>query len=143
MRFPDKLAEFQSQVRIGGKGTPRRKHKHVRKSPTTIKKRLKVTHKKSNVPLPEVEKVNMLVGDGNIVHFAAPAEETPSPGLGNADPIEIHSDHDNPSELGPDSLGSLPELAEFYPADASEDDDYDDIPELVDDFDFDVRFRWS
>ncbi|RUP51944.1 nascent polypeptide-associated complex subunit beta [Jimgerdemannia flammicorona] len=117
MRFPDKLAEFQSQVRIGGKGTPRRKHKHVRKSPTTIKKRLKVTHKKSNVPLPEVEKVNMLVGDGNIVHFAAPA--------------------------GPDSLGSLPELAEFYPADASEDDDYDDIPELVDDFDFDVRFRWS
>ena len=33
-----KLAKLQAQVRIGGKGTPRRKHKVVHKAPVDDKK---------------------------------------------------------------------------------------------------------
>ncbi|RUP47443.1 NAC domain-containing protein [Jimgerdemannia flammicorona] len=74
---PEKLAKLKSQVRIGGKGTPRRKHKTVHKSSSTDDKKLQATLKKLNVQsVIGVEEVNMFKEDGNVIHFAAPKVHT-------------------------------------------------------------------
>jgi len=68
----EKLARLQAQVRIGGKGTPRRKKKTVHKAPFDDKK-LQATLKKHGVqPIPGIEEVNMFRSDGKIIHFKNP-----------------------------------------------------------------------
>jgi len=70
---PEKLAKLQSQVRIGGKGTSRRKVKKVHKSVGTDDKKLQSTLKKLNVqPIAGIEEVNMFKSDGTVIHFTAP-----------------------------------------------------------------------
>ncbi|KAG5456238.1 MAG: hypothetical protein BJ554DRAFT_4073, partial [Olpidium bornovanus] len=70
---PDRLKQLQANVRIGGKGTPRRKVKKVQKVATTDDKKLQSTLKKLNVsPISGIEEVNMFQADGNVLHFAAP-----------------------------------------------------------------------
>ena len=70
---PEKLAKLQSQVRIGGKGTPRRKMKKPQKTGGGEEKKLDTTLKKLNVQqIPGVEEVNMFKNDGSIVNFARP-----------------------------------------------------------------------
>ncbi|RKO87766.1 hypothetical protein BDK51DRAFT_6030, partial [Blyttiomyces helicus] len=70
---PEKLAKLQASaaaVRIGGKGTPRRKVKKVHKSNGTDDKKLQSTLKKLNVqPINGVEEVNMFKADGTVLHF--------------------------------------------------------------------------
>jgi nascent polypeptide-associated complex subunit beta len=69
----EKLAKLQSQVRIGGKGTPRRKVKKVQKVVVTDEKKLENTLKKLNVQsLGPIEEVNMFKADGSILHFTRP-----------------------------------------------------------------------
>jgi nascent polypeptide-associated complex subunit beta len=69
----DKLAKLQEQVRIGGKGTPRRKMKKVHKSAAGDMQKLQGVLKKLNAQMiPAIEEVNMFRSDGQVLHFQNP-----------------------------------------------------------------------
>ncbi len=68
-----KLARLQQNVRIGGKGTARRKRKTVHKSATGDDKKLQQTLKRLGVNnIPQVEEVNMFRNDGTVIQFKNP-----------------------------------------------------------------------
>jgi hypothetical protein len=68
-----KLARLQQNVRIGGKGTARRKRKTVHKSATGDDKKLQQNLKRLGVNnIPQVEEVNMFRNDGTVLHFKNP-----------------------------------------------------------------------
>jgi len=139
-----KLARMQQNVRIGGKGTVRRKVKKVHKSSGTDEKKLQATLKKLNVqPIQAIEEVNMFKSDGYVIHFSAPKVHSAiSSNLfaiyGNAEEKELTELVPGIlNQLGPDSLASLRKLAEQYKnmeklgKDGKEDEDDDEIPNLV------------
>lgn len=69
----DKLAKLQSQVRIGGKGTPRRKMKKTHKPAGADDKKVQAAMKKLSVqPVGPIEEVNMFQADGHVLNFKAP-----------------------------------------------------------------------
>jgi len=143
----EKLARMQNAVRIGGKGTPRRKYKKTPKSSGTDDKKLQTTLKKMNVqPITQIEEVNMFKSDGNVIHFSAPKVHASLPSntfalYGNGEDKELTELVPGIlNQLGPDSLASLRKLAESYQSlqksgegedGAKKDDDEDDIPDLV------------
>merc|ERR1712033_110849 len=68
---PEKLKKLQKEVRLGGKGTQRRKKKVVHKTATTDDKKLQGTLKKLAVnTIPGIEEVNMIKDDGTVLHFS-------------------------------------------------------------------------
>ena len=70
---PEKLRRLQNNVRIGGKGSVRRKKKAVHKAAQTDDKRLAATLKRMGVQqLPDVDEVNMFKLDGTVIHFENP-----------------------------------------------------------------------
>ena len=71
---PEKLAKLQEQVRLGGKGTPRRKVKKVSntKAAESSAKMQAILKKVGTQPLANIDEVNMFCGDGKIIHFVAP-----------------------------------------------------------------------
>lgn len=70
---PEKLKKLQQSVRIGGKGTPRRKKKIVHQTPGTDDKKLQSLLKKLAVNvIPGIEEVNMIKNDGTVIHFNNP-----------------------------------------------------------------------
>jgi len=140
---------MQNAVRIGGKGTPRRKVKKTHKTSGTDDKKLQTTLKKMNVqPIQAIEEVNMFKSDGNVIHFSAPKVHASVPSntfaiYGNGEDKELTELVPGIlNQLGPDSLASLRKLAESYQsmqksggegiegASKGEDDD-DEIPDLV------------
>ncbi|KAF2237917.1 nascent polypeptide-associated complex subunit beta [Viridothelium virens] len=143
----EKLKRMQQSVRIGGKGTPRRKVKKVHKSAGTDDKKLQAALKKTNVqPIQAIEEVNMFKSDGNVIHFSAPKVHASVP----ANTFAIYGAGEDKeltelvpgilNQLGPDSLASLRRLAESYQSmqkekgedgEKKDGDDDDDIPELV------------
>jgi len=148
----EKLKRMQAQVRIGGKGTPRRKTKKVHKTSGTDDKKLQTTLKKMNVqPIQAIEEVNMFKEDGNVIHFAAPKVHASVPSntfaiYGNGEDKELTELVPGIlNQLGPDSLASLRRLAESYQSlqkkegggedgkegEKKDDDDDDEIPDLV------------
>eukprot|EP01097_Dermamoeba_algensis_P011317 TRINITY_DN8753_c0_g1_i1.p1 TRINITY_DN8753_c0_g1~~TRINITY_DN8753_c0_g1_i1.p1 ORF type:complete len:185 (-),score=60.61 TRINITY_DN8753_c0_g1_i1:194-682(-) len=67
----EKLQKLQANVRIGGKGTPRRKKKAVHKVNATDDKRLQQTLKKLALnTIPGIEEVNLFKDDGSVIQFA-------------------------------------------------------------------------
>lgn len=69
----EKLNKLMKDVRIGGKGTPRRKRKIVHQTPGTDDKKLQSVLKKTAVnPIPGIEEVNMIKNDGTVIHFNNP-----------------------------------------------------------------------
>merc|ERR1712108_77998 len=67
------LKMLQAQVRIGGKGTVRRKKKVVHRTATTDDKKLQSSLKKLSVNnIPGIEEVNMIKDDGSVNHFNNP-----------------------------------------------------------------------
>lgn len=69
----DKLKKLQAEVRIGGKGTPRRKKKVIHQTPGTDDKKLQSVLKKIGVnQIPSIEEVNMIKNDGSVIHFNNP-----------------------------------------------------------------------
>jgi len=148
-----KLARMQANVRIGGKGTPRRKVKKVHKSVGTDDKKLQTSLKKLNVqPIQAIEEVNMFKSDGNVIHFSAPKVHASVPAntfaiYGNGEEKELTELVPSIlNQLGPDSLASLRKLAESYQSmqkekgegegegddgEKKDDEDDDDIPDLV------------
>lgn len=142
----EKLKRMQQSVRIGGKGTPRRKQKKVHKSSVGDDKKLQSTLKKLNTqPIQAIEEVNMFKEDGNVIHFAAPKVHASVPSntfaiYGNGEDKELTELVPGIlNQLGPDSLASLRRLAESYQnmqkkegGDKKEgEDDDDEIPDLV------------
>ncbi|WVW79881.1 nascent polypeptide-associated complex subunit beta [Kwoniella bestiolae CBS 10118] len=153
----DKLAKLQAQVRIGGKGTPRRKQ--VKKSVTASQgddRKLQAALKKLGVqPITGVEEVNMFKEDGNVLHFGAPRVHAALP----SNTLAVYGPGQTKeltelvpgilNQLGPDSLANLRRLAESYQSmtarqaaaaaaaggAGAEGEGEDEIPDLVENFD--------
>ena len=74
---PEKLAQLQASVRIGGKGTPRRKVKKQTKSSAADDKKLQAALKKLNTqPIGGIEEVNMFMDGEKVLHFPSPKGRT-------------------------------------------------------------------
>jgi len=139
----EKLKKMQQSVRVGGKGTPRRKVKKVHKTAGVDDKKLQTALKKLNVqPIQAIEEVNMFKADGNVIHFSAPKVHAAVPSntfaiYGNGEDKELTELVPGIlNQLGPDSLASLRKLAESYQSmqkdeKKADDEDDDDIPDLV------------
>ena len=68
-----KLERMQAQVRIGGKGTARRKKKTVYKTNTIADNKLQAAMQKIRVnEIPSVEEVNLFKDNGSVMHFENP-----------------------------------------------------------------------
>jgi nascent polypeptide-associated complex subunit beta len=156
----EKLARIQAQVRIGGKGTARRKKKVVHRSATTDDKKLQSTLKKLAVStIPGIEEVNMIKDDGTVIHFNNPKVQA---SLGsNVFAVTGHGETKEVAEMlpqilsqmGPESLEHVKrfaytgagqqrmagQMAGLGKTDAGEDGDADsddeDVPDLVANFD--------
>jgi len=144
---PAKLAALQSSVRIGGKGTARRKKKIVHKASNTDDKKLQSQLKKLQInPIPGIEEVNMFKDDGSVLHFSAPKVQASS--QANTFAISGQAETKQVSEmlpsivnqLGPEGFASLRKLAmekvdeEKAAAVTQEVKADDDVPELEGDF---------
>ncbi|KER28394.1 hypothetical protein T265_04776 [Opisthorchis viverrini] len=69
----EKLRNMSDQVRIGGKGTARRKKKVIHKNAAVDDKKLQSELKKLNLnTIPTIEEVNMYKADGTLIHFKNP-----------------------------------------------------------------------
>jgi len=145
----EKLAKLQAQVRIGGKGTARRK-KVVHRTATADDKKLQFSLKKLGVNnISGIEEVNMFTNQGTVIHFNNPKVQA---SLG-ADTFTItgHAETKQLTEmlpsilnqLGADSLTSLRRLAEALPKQsvdgkaplATGEVEDDKVPDLVENFD--------
>jgi len=143
----EKLKQLQSQVRIGGKGT-RRKKKVIHKTATTDDKKLQSSLKKLSVNnIPGIEEVNMIKDDGSVIHFNNPKVQASL--AANTFAVTGHAENKQITEmlpgilnqLGAESLTHLKRLASNVTGGAglgetagAEDDD-DEVPDLVENFD--------
>merc|ERR1719219_2393643 len=145
---PDKLKKLQSEVRLGGKGTARRKKKVVHKTTATDDKKLQSSLKKLAVnTIPNIEEVNMIRDDGTVLHFNNPKVQASL--AANTFAVTGHAENKQLTEmlpgilnqLGAEGLSNLRRLAEQLPkgrVDSTlndDDDDDDDVPDLIDNFD--------
>jgi len=158
----EKLSKLQAQVRIGGKGTARRKKKIVHRTATTDDKKLQSSLKKLAVNnIPGIEEVNMIKDDGTVIHFNNPKVQASL--AANTFAITGHNETKQISEmlpsilnqLGPESLTHLKRLASNVQAAAGKkgsfpfaglsgvgdlglgatiDEDDDEVPDLVENF---------
>ncbi|KAG5841220.1 hypothetical protein ANANG_G00197250 [Anguilla anguilla] len=146
----EKLAKLQAQVRIGGKGSARRKKKVVHRTATADDKKLQFSLKKLGVNnISGIEEVNMFTNQGTVIHFNNPKVQASL--AANTFTITGHAETKQLTEmlpsilnqLGADSLTSLRRLAEALPKQsgdakapiaAGEEDD-DEVPDLVENFD--------
>ncbi|KAJ1911190.1 Nascent polypeptide-associated complex subunit beta [Tieghemiomyces parasiticus] len=143
----DKLNQMMSNVRIGGKGTPRRKVKRVSHTTVVEDKKLAPTLKKLNVSaLSNIEEVNFFREDGKIIHFKAPRVQASNDA--NTFVISGKGKEKDMAELlpniltqmGPESMANLKRLAEAYQQAQTEGgaeagaEGEEDIPDLVGDF---------
>jgi len=145
----EKLAKLQAQVRIGGKGSARRKKKVVHRSSATDDKKLQNSLKKLTVNnISGIEEVNMIKDDGSVIHFNNPKVQASL----NANTFAVSGHAENKqitemlpgilSHLGAEGFNQLKRLASSVnPAlfsgavsAAGIDEDDDDVPELVEDF---------
>ncbi|GCB65040.1 hypothetical protein scyTo_0004705 [Scyliorhinus torazame] len=147
----EKLAKLQAQVRIGGKGTARRKKKVVHRTATADDKKLQSSLKKLAVNnIAGIEEVNMIKDDGQVIHFNNPKVQASL--SANTFAITGHAETKQITEmlpgilsqLGADSLTSLRKLAEQLPRQVLDnktpkaediDEEDDDVPDLVENFD--------
>ncbi|XP_074640365.1 transcription factor BTF3 homolog 4-like [Tubulanus polymorphus] len=143
-----KLSKLKNEVRMGGKGTPRRKKKTVHRTATTDDKKLQSCLKKLSInPIPGIEEVNMIKDDGTVLHFINPKAQASLTAntfaiLGHPELKQITSMLPGIlNQLGSENLTHLRSLAEKLPPPTDiktatdEVDDDDDVPELVENFD--------
>jgi len=145
----EKLKQLQAQVRIGGKGTARRKKKVVHRTATTDDKKLQSSLKKLSVNnIPGIEEVNMIKDDGSVIHFNNPKVQASL--AANTFAVTGHAENKQITEmlpgilnqLGAESLTHLKRLASNVTGGAglgevagAADDDDDEVPDLVENFD--------
>ncbi|XP_075262977.1 transcription factor BTF3 homolog 4-like [Convolutriloba macropyga] len=164
----DKLAQLQSQVRIGGKGSARRKRRNMPKSNTTDDKKLQTSLKRLGVnSIPAIEEVNMFKQDGTVIHFKNPKVQASLPA--NTFTITGASETKPLTEMLPQLLPqfsspeALVELAKTQPGGGSGAgsgksvldsaaaqmeasralEEEDEMPELVENFDEASKFETS
>lgn len=146
---PEKLKQLQNSVRIGGKGTARRKKKVVHRTATADDKKLQSSLKKLNVNnIPGIEEVNMIKEDGQVLHFNNPKVQASL--AANTFAVTGHAENKQITEmlpgilnqLGAESLSNLKKLAtnvtgggEPKPAAGDIDEEDDEVPDLVENFD--------
>lgn len=141
----EKLAKLQQQVRIGGKGSARRKKKVVHRSSATDDKKLQNSLKKLTVNnISGIEEVNMIKDDGSVIHFNNPKVQASL--NANTFAVSGHAESKQITEmlpgilnhLGADGFNQLKRLASSVNAGnvaaGGIDDEDDDVPELVEDF---------
>jgi len=76
----EKLTRMQAQVRIGGKGTVRRKKKTIHKTDTTNEKKLQSSLQKIGVnQISGIEEANLFMDDGSVMHFKSPRVQASFP----------------------------------------------------------------
>merc|ERR1711903_309923 len=137
------LARLKASVRIGGKGSVRRKKKVVHKTTTTDDKRLQNTLKRLAInTIPAIEEVNLFMDSGEVIHFNNPKVQASI--AANTYVIQGVAETKKLQDLFPGILNqvdksvlpSLKKIAESYnPAEADGDDDDDDeVPDLVENF---------
>jgi len=138
---------MSEDVRIGGKGSARRKRKVVHRTAASDDKKLQASLKKLMMNnIPGIEEVNMIRDDGHVIHFNNPKVQASL--AANTFAITGHAETKLVTEilpqiinqLGPDSLrhlyqGGRKEGNEVngHPDTIIEDDE--DVPELVENFD--------
>jgi len=148
----EKLKQLEAQVRIGGKGSARRKKKVIHKTAVSDDKKLQTSLKKLGLsPIPSIEEVNMIKNDGTVIHFNNPKVQASL--SANTFAVTGHAENKTMSEmlpnilsqLGPESLDNLKWLAstlsksgegdasKVVPAATADDDD--EVPDLVENFD--------
>jgi len=143
---PEKLKKLQANVRLGGKGTVRRKKKIVHKTATTDDKKLQSTLKKLSVnAIPGIEECNMIRDDGTVINFNNPKVQASL--AANTFAITGQAEVKSLTEmlpgilnqLGPDGLQSLRRIAEQMPSMAQAAGggfkEEDEVPELIENFD--------
>lgn len=138
----EKLKKLQAEVRIGGKGMPRRKKKIIHTNSAIDDKKLQLSLKKLGVNnIPGIEEVNLIKSDGTVIHFNNP--KTQASLQTSTFAITGHSETKQITEmlpniltqLGPEDLKTLKKLAsEMTAALPANADDDDDVPELTENF---------
>merc|ERR1711918_287653 len=138
------LARPQASVRIGGKGSVRRKKKVVHKT-TTADKRLQNTLKRLGInSIPAIEEVNLFMDNGEVVHFTNPKVQASIAAntyviIGVAETRKLQDLFPGIlNQVDKSVLPSLKKIAEQHAPDAQEEDDDDDdddeVPDLVENF---------
>ncbi|KAM7534891.1 hypothetical protein Aperf_G00000115565 [Anoplocephala perfoliata] len=136
------LKSVSEQARIGGKGSARRKRKVVHKTAATDDKKLQATLKKLGINvIPSIEEVNMYRADGTMIHFKNPrVQASPQANMfavsGLAENKSLNDLFPNMMsqlETAKQRLSKMSESAQDENKESVEDDD-DDVPELVGDF---------
>uniref|UniRef100_A0A1I8GUZ1 Transcription factor BTF3 n=2 Tax=Macrostomum lignano TaxID=282301 RepID=A0A1I8GUZ1_9PLAT len=156
----DKLKSQVDSIRIGGKGSARRKKKIVHKNTGTDERKVTTTLKKLGVnAIPGIEEVNMFREGGEVIHFTNPKVQASL----QANTFAITGQAETKSltellptvwnQMGPESFASLKKMAaglssaskpeegddsnnaEAAAAVAAAAKDDDDVPELTGNFD--------
>merc|ERR1712137_1132689 len=153
----EKLNRMQNSVRIGGKGSVRRKKKTVHKKTGASDQKLNQTLRKLGTNgMPGIEEVNMFHQDGTITHFQQPKVQF----SGHANTYVVSGNGQKKkieellpgiiNQLGSEHLESLRKMADMYQQgmmggdvpDLADDDvpelAADDVPELVEETKDDV-----
>merc|ERR1712091_595677 len=137
------LARLQASVRIGGKGSVRRKKKVVHKTTTTDDKRLQNTLKRLGInSIPAIEEVNLFMENGEVVHFTNPKVQASIAAntyviIGVAETRKLQDLFPGIlNQVDKSVLPSLKKIAESYGGDAADEDDEEDdeVPDLVENF---------
>merc|ERR1712206_77166 len=137
------LARLQASVRIGGKGSVRRKKKVVHKTTTTDDKRLQNTLKRLGInSIPAIEEVNLFMDQGEVIHFTNPKVQASIAAntyviIGVAETRKLQDLFPGIlNQVDKSVLPSLKKIAENYTPDAADEDDEEDdeIPDLVENF---------
>lgn len=146
----DKLAKLTQSVRIGGKGTPRRKVKKVQKGSESDDKKIQTALGKLNAQvIPGIQEANFFQESGTVLHFSRPQVQAAA----QANTVAIHGRPQEKdlselmpniiTQLGSENLAQLKQLAEQYTREqaeksgANQDGDDEGVPELVEGADFD------
>merc|ERR1712017_11642 len=134
------LARLQASVRIGGKGSVRRKKKVVHKTTTTDDKRLQNTLKRLGInSIPAIEEVNLFMDSGEVIHFTNPKVQASIAAntyviIGVAETRKLQDLFPGIlNQVDKSVLPSLKKIAENYTPDAADEDDEEDdeVPDLV------------
>jgi len=148
----EKLKLLEAQVRIGGKGSARRKKKVIHKTAVSDDKKLQASLKKLGLsPIPSIEEVNMIKNDGTVIHFNNPKVQASL--SANTFAVTGHAENKSMSEmlpnilsqLGPESLDNLKWLASTLSKSGESEagkapiagpvEDDEEMPDLVENFD--------
>merc|ERR1711869_98941 len=137
-----KLAAKMANSQTGGKGSARRKTRKVHKATGQDDKRLANTLKRIGMnSVPGIEEVNMFKADGDVLHFSNPKVQANI--AANAYVISGNAENKKLTDmlpgiitqLGPDNLTQLKNIASTLGAQKGGAGSDDDVPDVTENFD--------